>query len=97
MLTDPVFIGGYHVSNVEPMQDKVMVFFREKAEEFLPYKFGMASDPNERNIVTRVATVCVVSLLYIDATIVDTCYRFTAYNLLYFGPFFNFNKENVSN
>ena len=57
---DPVFVGGHHVKYRDSRQDKVMVFFREKAEEFKPYDYGLADNPGTRYSVSRVATVCVV-------------------------------------
>ena len=62
-------MGGHHVRYENPLHDKVMVFFREKAEEFQPYRYGLASSPSTRYVVSRVATVCVVSSVLFSHTL----------------------------
>ncbi|CAK8696860.1 unnamed protein product [Clavelina lepadiformis] len=59
VLNDPEFVGIHEVrSSGKNIGDKIMVLFREKAEEFQPYKYGLSADPKERNIASRIATVC---------------------------------------
>nr|CAB3261267.1 uncharacterized protein LOC100176831 [Phallusia mammillata] len=57
-LNEPQFVNMYHSQYKDSREDKVMVLFREKAEEFRPFDYGLASDPDHRNQVSRVATMC---------------------------------------
>jgi len=51
----------FHARQADTRQDKMLLFLREKAEEFRPFDFGMSRDRNERNVVSRVTSICVVS------------------------------------
>lgn len=60
-VSDPTFSGAYHISSTDSSQDKVMMFFRELAEEIPTEVLTQTSNPNYRLTHSRVATVCAVS------------------------------------
>ena len=59
-ILDASFVGLHYPSYEDSSQDKLMVLFRERQEELHPTDIGLSQDENERFIVSRIATICIV-------------------------------------